>query len=182
MRDVYANPSVRQLARAIDTAKPLAAHAPEVAPEHRPTFAAYYGCALMQMAVYFLAGSIGVWLAQASLEWTYAVVHSPPALYARALAVVSAWFFGHNALAIAAKWLLLGRVRPGAVPLWSLAYLRYWVARFVVRSAPANAFAGAPLYNSFCGCSAPQSVATQSSPHLWFRSQRTCSAWATTLL
>src|SRR5208337_121725 len=31
----------------------------------------------------------------------------------------------------------------------SLAYLRYWVARFVVRSAPANAFAGAPLYNVF---------------------------------
>ena len=149
MRDVYANPSVRRLARAIDTTKPVAAPPREAAPEDRPSAAAYYLCGAAQTGVYLAAGALAVFLAQAGLEWTYGGLHSPPALYGRALAVVSAWFFGHNAVAIAAKWLLLGRARPGAVPLWSLAYFRFWLARFIVRSAPANAFAGTPLFNVF---------------------------------
>ena len=63
--------------------------------------------------------------------------------------MVSAWFFGHNALAIAVKWLLLGRARPRAIALWSLAYFRFWVVRLAVRSAPANAFAGGPIFNVY---------------------------------
>ena len=149
MRDVYANPSVRRLALAIDSANPVAAPPREAAPEHRPSLAAYYLCGAAQTGVYLGAGALGVFLAQAGLEWTYAAVHSPPALYGRALALVSAWFLGHNTFAIAAKWVLLGRARPGAVPLWSLAYFRFWLARFIVRSAPANAFAGTPLFNVF---------------------------------
>ncbi|MGO9421628.1 Pls/PosA family non-ribosomal peptide synthetase, partial [Roseiarcus sp.] len=149
MREVYANPSVRRLALAIDSAKPVAPPPREAAPEHRPSHAAYYLCGVAQTGVYLGVGALGVFLAQAGLQWTYAAVHSPPALYGRALAVVSAWFFGHNALATAAKWLLLGRPRPGAVPLWSLPYFRFWLARFIVRSAPANAFAGTPLFNVF---------------------------------
>jgi hypothetical protein len=63
MRDVYANPSVRRLARAIDGAKPPAEPAPDVGPECRPTLAAYYACGLAQMAVYLLAGvpTTGIW-------------------------------------------------------------------------------------------------------------------------
>jgi len=149
MRDVYANPNIRRLALAIDSAKPPAAPARDVEPEHRPTLSAYYGCGLAQMAVYLFAGALGVWLLQLSLEWTYAAVHSPPMLYGRALAVVSAWFFGHNALAVAVKWLLLGRARRQVIALWSLAYLRFWVVRLAVRSAPANAFAGGPIFNVY---------------------------------
>ena len=115
MRDVYTNPTVRRLARAIDAVKPLEAAEPEFAPEHRPSNLAYYGCGGAQTAFYILIGALGVGLAQASFEWTYAAVDSPLALYARALAVVAAWFFGLNALAIAAKW-LLHRARPSAGP------------------------------------------------------------------
>ncbi len=149
MRDVYANPSVRRLALAIDRAKPFAAPPREAAPEHRPSPTAYYLCGAAQTGVYLATGALAVFLAQAGLEWTYAEIDSPPALFGRALVFVSAWFLGYNALAIAAKWLLLGRARPGAVPLWSLPYFRFWLARFFVRSAPANAFAGTPLFNVF---------------------------------
>ena len=76
-------------------------------------------------------------------------VDSPVALYGRALVVAAVWFFGHNALAIAAKWLLIGRARAEAIPLWSLAYFRFWAAKLIVRSAPANAFAGTPLFNAY---------------------------------
>ena len=149
MRDVYTNPTVRRLARAIDAAKPLEAAEPEFAPEHRPSNLAYYGCGGAQTAFYILIGALGVGLAQASLEWTYAAVNSPLALYARALAVVAALFFGLNALAIAAKWLLIGRARAQVLPIWSFAYFRFWAAKQLVQLAPANVFAGTPLYNVY---------------------------------
>jgi non-ribosomal peptide synthetase-like protein len=149
MRDVYTNPTVRRLARAIDVAKPLEAAEPEFAPEHRPSNLAYYGCGGAQTASYILIGALGVGLAQASLEWTYAAVDSPLALYARTLVVVGAWFFGLNALAIAAKWLLIGRARAQVLPIWSFAYFRFWTAKQLMQLAPANAFAGTPLYNVY---------------------------------
>ena len=54
-----------------------------------------------------------------------------------------------TALAVAAKW-AADRPRPaGAIPLWSFAYFRFWAAKLIVRSAPANAFAGTPLFNAY---------------------------------
>ena len=145
MRDVYANPNIRRLARAIDSAKLPTPPTRDIGPEHRPTLAAYYGCGLAQRVVYLLAGAIGVWILRLGLEWTYAA-HSPPMLYGRALAIVSAWFFGHNALAIAVKWLLLWHARRQVIALWSLAYLRFWVVRLAVRSAPASAVRSCPRH------------------------------------
>ena len=63
--------------------------------------------------------------------------------------VVWAWFLGLNALAIAAKWALIGRAKPGAIRLWSPAYFRFWTARQFIRMAPARMFVGEPLYNWF---------------------------------
>ena len=149
MRDVYGNTTVRRLARALDAVPPVAIEAPELAEKHRPSKLAYYGCGGLQMAFYLGLGALAVGAGLASLQWIYAAVGSPPALYARALAVAAAWFFGHNALAIGAKWLLIGRARAGAAPLWSLAYFRFWAARRIVRSAPAFAFVGTPLFNVY---------------------------------
>ena len=149
MRDVYAHPTVRRLARALDCAEPTATVAPETVPAHRPSRRAYLACGAAQSLAYLTLGALAFALAQASLVWTYEVVASPLELYARAVAVAAVWFFGHNAFAILAKWLLLGRVRPQAIELWSARYFRYWLARLIVRSAPANALAGTPLYNVF---------------------------------
>jgi non-ribosomal peptide synthetase-like protein len=149
MRDVYANRTVRRLARALDAVRPAAFEAPQRLPEHRPSDLAYYGCGAAQMAVYAAFGALAFAAGLAGLEWTYGAVDSPLALYGRALAVAFIWFFGHNALAIAAKRLLIGRARAEAIPLWSGAYFRFWAAKFLVRSAPANAFAGTPLFNAY---------------------------------
>ena len=147
MRDVYMNPTVRRLARAIDSVKPLEAAEADFAPEHRPSDLAYYGCGGAQTAFYLLIAALGFGIVQLSFEWTYAAVDSPLALYARALAVVAAWFFGLEALAIGAKWLLIGRARAQVLPIWSFAYFRFWAAKQLVQLAPASAFAGTPLYN-----------------------------------
>ena len=149
MRDVYANATIRRLARAMDAVPAAAAEERDTAPEHRPSNLAYYGCGGLQMAFYVIFGALAFGAALASFEWAYAAVDRPLELYARALVVAVAWFIGHNGLAIGAKWLLLGRARAETIPLWSLAYFRFWAARLLVRSAPANAFAGTPLFNAY---------------------------------
>jgi non-ribosomal peptide synthetase-like protein len=149
MRDVYAYATIRRLARAMDAVPPVATEEREFASEHRPSSLAYYACGGLQMAFYAIFGALAFGAVLASLEWTYAAVDRPIELCGRAFIVASAWFLGHTGLAIVAKWLLLGRARAGSIPLWSLAYFRFWAARLVVRSAPANAFAGTPLFNAY---------------------------------
>ncbi len=149
MRDVYANATVRRLARALDAARPEAIELEEALPAHRPSDFAYYACGAAQMAFYVAIGAFSVAAGLAALDWVYDAVDSPVALYGRALIVAAVWFFGHNGLALAAKWLLIGRARADAIPLWGLAYFRFWAAKLIVRSAPANLFAGTPLFNAY---------------------------------
>src|SRR5206468_11402622 len=47
--------------------------------------------------------------------------------------------------AVAAKWLVLGRVRAGRYPLWGWYYLRWWFAQMLVASVPVHYLAGTPL-------------------------------------
>ena len=48
-------------------------------------------------------------------------------------------------VAIAAKWLLLGRIRPGRHRLWGAYYLRWWFAHGLIGAVPLNHLAGTPL-------------------------------------
>src|SRR5204863_3799375 len=48
-------------------------------------------------------------------------------------------------LAVAAKWALLGRVRPGRHRLWGGYHLRWWLTHSLVRVLPMAQLAGTPL-------------------------------------
>ncbi len=148
MRDIYAHTTVRRLAAALQAAKPTVETYAEARSE-APSRLAYALTGAAQFAFYVVAGLIGVKALQLSFGFTYAAVHSPSALLARAEIVVSAWFLGLNLLAIAAKWALIGRAKPTTIKLWSPAYFRFWVARRLVSIAPAFLFAGEPLFNLF---------------------------------
>ena len=151
MRDIYANTTVRRLAAALSAAKPVIETYSEGAPE-APSRLAYALTGAAQLGFYAVAGIAGVAATQASIAFTYAAVQSPVALLGRAEIVVAAWFFGLNALAVAAKWALIGRARPGTIKLWTPAYFRFWVARQLVALAPAFLFVGEPLFNVFLRC------------------------------
>src|SRR5262249_23676572 len=48
-------------------------------------------------------------------------------------------------LPVLAKWLLLGRVRPGRYPLWGWFFCRWWLVRKLLQTAPLDYLAGSPL-------------------------------------
>lgn len=48
-----------------------------------------------------------------------------------------------------AKWLLLGRMRPGRYPLWGWYYLRFWFVRQLWRAMPMLYYSGTPGINFF---------------------------------
>jgi non-ribosomal peptide synthetase-like protein len=49
-------------------------------------------------------------------------------------------------LAIAGKWLVAGRLKPGSYPLWGMTYFRWWLADRLVEAAPSYLLAGSSLY------------------------------------
>jgi non-ribosomal peptide synthetase-like protein len=67
-------------------------------------------------------------------------------------AFVSAWLLASAAvwpammaLSVAVKWLVIGRFKPGAYPLWGTYYLRWWIVRrFQIMAFPGLA-AGTPI-------------------------------------
>ncbi len=133
MRDVYMNPTVRRLARAIDAVTPLEAAEPEFAPAHPPSNLAYYGCGGAQTAFYLS-------YRRARLR-TGATEHRMD-LRRRRLAACALCarprrrrgaVFGLEALAVAAKWLLIGRARAQVLPIWGLAYFRYWALQLTLQ-------------------------------------------------
>src|SRR5207249_7763995 len=82
----------------------------------------------------------------AGYEWIFA---GPSGLdiYVRLLLAGVAGFLVVCTVPIVAKWMLIGRWRPQQIRIWSLAYVRFWIVKTLIRSNPgALLFIGSPLY------------------------------------
>ncbi len=149
MRDIYTNPTVSTLASHLDHTVIEGFIAAKEEPFHNPSNLAYYGCGALQLAFYAAYTLLGLWVFATGLSWTYAAVDHPFELYVRSVVFAASVFIGFNALAIGAKWLLIGRWKAESFPIWSLRYFRFWVVKTLTRSAPAAAFVGSPIYNLY---------------------------------
>src|SRR5262249_59441773 len=79
-------------------------------------------------------------------EWVSAG-SSGVAIYLRLVLFSAAALFVVCAVPILAKWMLIGRWKPRQIRIWSLAYVRFWIVKTLVRSNPAaRMFVGTPLY------------------------------------
>ncbi len=58
------------------------------------------------------------------------------------LGVYVAIEIGILAIAIAAKWLLLGRTKPGRYPLWGTYFYRWWLVERLLSLIPIKTFPG----------------------------------------
>src|SRR6266700_2942151 len=152
MQDIYRHPTIRSLAAALADVVPRPVQPPVSAAIEAATPTStreYILCGALQ-ALFFLAYSYAAVLAiVAGSQWVTAG-STIVALYLRLVLASSAAFLVVCAVPIAAKWLLIGRWKPQQIRLWSLAYVRFWVVKTLIRSSPAaRMFIGTPLYTLY---------------------------------
>src|SRR5258708_5757527 len=148
MKDIYRHPTIRSLAAALADAAPRPAQPPVSAAIEAATPTStreYMFCGALQ-ALFFLAYSYLATVAiVASYEWVSAG-SGASAICLRLILASSTAFLAVCAAPIAAKWVLVGRWKPQQIRLWSLAYVRFWLVKTLVRSSPTRLFFGTPLY------------------------------------
>src|SRR6266567_3198140 len=152
MRDIYRHPTIRSLAAALVDVPPSSAKSSVAAAieEATPTSTReYILCAALQV-LFFLAYSYAAVVAiTEGYNWVSAG-SSAFGICLRLILASSSAFLVVCAVPIAAKWVFVGRWKPQQIRLWSLAYVRFWIVKTLVRSSPAaRLFIGTPLYSLY---------------------------------
>ena len=86
------------------------------------------------------------------LTWAYGWATTATGLvdlYLRAVGIAGLGLLGLVALPVVLKWVLVGRWRPTSIPVWSPAYLRFWVIKVLIRTNPMVMFTGTPAYSLY---------------------------------
>jgi non-ribosomal peptide synthetase-like protein len=160
MKDVYQHPTIGGLAAACTVAAalpaPSAPTAPTpadppvpVAPIEAATPAStrqYLVCGTLQFLSFLAYTFLGALLSTTEYDW----VSGGSGLvdfYLRAVVAGGGLFVALCTLPILAKWVLIGRWKRQEIPVWSLAYFRFWLVRTLIRGNPLVLFLpGSPLY------------------------------------
>ncbi|WP_328867912.1 Pls/PosA family non-ribosomal peptide synthetase [Streptomyces sp. NBC_00304] len=166
MRDVYAHPTAGELATALATAAPTSPTGPadpaeiaeiaEIAggalpapPPAAPAGrAGYLLCGTLQLVAFVAYSCVIAFITVRGYEWI-AAGSGVLSGYLRSVVFGAGALLGLSVLPIAAKWVLVGRWRPQEIRIWSLAYVRFWIVRTLVRADPLVLFAGSPLYTLY---------------------------------
>ncbi|WP_020665970.1 Pls/PosA family non-ribosomal peptide synthetase [Amycolatopsis nigrescens] len=160
VRDLYQFSTVRQLARHLESVEPSSpAAAPEQTDDRPGTTAAetaYRGTsraergfttAVQACSVYLLSAPVAIPLAAVfllGLGWVRGTVSTGEFLGWLLLVTVLTWP-ALLLLSVAAKWLLIGRYRPGEHRLWGSYYLRWWLTERIGALAGVAALSGTPV-------------------------------------
>ena len=70
-------------------------------------------------------------------------------IYLRSVISGCALFLFLFTVPILAKWILIGRWKPKQIRIWSLAYVRFWIVKTLVRRNPIVLFTGSPLFTLY---------------------------------
>ena len=134
LNQLYQARTLRGIARLVDgeaaTSRLADAACPERASERRRRL-----CGLAQAAVMplLLTMQAAPWLA---IFISYTLIDSDSAAIATDLLQVFVAYAGINlalaVFAVAAKWILIGRTRPGRYPLWGVYYFRVWLVQRIL--------------------------------------------------
>jgi len=148
MTDVYRHPTVRSLIAALadetrDRVEPSASTS--VGPTTRATTRQYVLAGALQLLFFVGYAYVAALVFVHSYEWISASAGLAD-LYLRSAVAGGAAFVGVCALPIVAKWVLVGRWKREQIPVWSLAYVRFWIVKTLVRTSPLVLFVGSPLY------------------------------------
>src|SRR5947209_4255696 len=152
MKDIYRHPTIRSLAAALADVAPRPVQPPvsaAIEPATPTSTREYILCAALQ-ALFFLAYSYAAVVAiTEGYNWVSAG-SSAFGIYLRLIVASGSAFLVVCAIPIAAKWVLVGRWKAQQIRLWSLAYVRFWIVKTLIRSSPAaRLFIGTPLYTLY---------------------------------
>ena len=143
-KDLYLNPTIRQLAAALRAGAP-GENRRRLRPAHQASAVQYYSCGFLQILTFLVyACGLGA-ISEAGLTW----IDRTGGLGVRYLHAVEAGVIGFALLSITpilAKWLLVGRWKPTEFDVWGPQYFRFWLVRTMTRLNPMTLFAGSPLY------------------------------------
>jgi non-ribosomal peptide synthetase-like protein len=153
MQDIYENPTVRQLATCLEarhSASVLSAAVPNTGtalPAPMPPVSSFqYGlCGAIQLLVFFGYMMYAAWLLVVGYEWTTGA-STLFDMWMRSIGFGAATFVVLSITPIIAKWVLVGRWKPGTIRIWSPGYLRFWTVKTLTRANPLVLFAGSPLF------------------------------------
>ncbi len=149
MREVYGNPTVRQLARALGDAGRPAADAPvRTGTVAKGSTLGYWMVGALQMLSFLAALQGGAMLLDAGVAWSAAGADVLE-VAARSVLVSVVALVAACVLPILAKWLLIGRWTPREIRLWSLGHFRFWLVKTLIRANPLALLAGSPVYNLY---------------------------------
>jgi acyl carrier protein len=142
IKDVYTNPTIRRLTTAVGGTLPAAAAtpAPEEAPaeptaRRRAGTPMYVLCGMIQLLVFVVYLAVTEAAAQVGGNWISAAPNMVE-LFLRAAVYGDAAVLAMCILPIIAKWVLIGRWKAEEFPVWSLAYIRFWLVKTLTRSNP----------------------------------------------
>lgn len=147
MRDIYTHPTIARLADHLEGALEGFVETPPE-PFHVPSNLSYYTCGGLQLAFYAAYLLFVLWVLDIGYEWATAP-DSALEIYARSVGFAAGSFVALTAISIAAKWALIGRFKIQSIPIWSLAYFRFWVVKALMRTSPAAAFKGTHIYSAY---------------------------------
>ncbi|MFF6780682.1 Pls/PosA family non-ribosomal peptide synthetase [Streptomyces sp. NPDC012510] len=159
MKDVYRHPTIRSLAAVLTDAS----HAPPAKPsaeapglEPSPASAPvptrspagvprHVLCGALQFLAFLGYSCLIAFVTAHGYGWIFAG-SGVFDVYLRSVLFGGAAFLCLCALPVLVKWTLIGRWKPRHIRVWSLAYVRFWIVKTLVRSDPLVLFSGSPLY------------------------------------
>lgn len=154
MRDVYESRTVRRLAAAVDGAR-RAGRPPAPEPAQSLDLGAPAGiarlrvCGALQVLAFACLIGLAALVLNAGSAWMSAGDGAGDVVL-RAIAFGAAVQAAIAAAPVAAKWVLIGRWKPGRVTIWSLAYFRFWVVKTLIVANPVlRLSSGTPLYGLY---------------------------------
>ncbi|MEV6653116.1 Pls/PosA family non-ribosomal peptide synthetase [Streptomyces sp. NPDC051219] len=149
MRDVYRHPTIRALATALADSVPAPPVEPAVPEPAVPTSRRrYILCGALQILSFLGYAYLVALVAAQGYEWISAA-SGPFDTYLRAVVFGAAALVVLCSVPVIVKWALVGRWRAVQVDIWSLAYVRFWIVKTLVRSNPLVLFVGSPLYSLY---------------------------------
>ncbi|MEU0005919.1 Pls/PosA family non-ribosomal peptide synthetase [Streptomyces sp. NPDC006314] len=155
MRDIYRHPTIRSLAAALaqaapppaDTALATSASAPPPPPPQvsRTGRFSHVLCGTIQLLVFLTYSLVSGFVTAGGYEWI-ATASGAAGIYLRSLLFGGIGFIALCVFPVIAKWLLVGRWKPGEFPVWGLTYLRFWFVKVLLHANPMVFLVGSPLY------------------------------------